>query len=52
MLVAQGRIFFVNSILVPLLSGDLDVDVMVADLTRVNVDPAGLSKSQEGAEAE
>lgn len=30
----------------------LDVDVVMADLTRVDVDPAGLSKGQEGAEAQ
>lgn len=36
-----------------LLTGDdSDVDVLVANLTRVNVDPAGLSESQEGGEAE
>lgn len=30
----------------------LDVDVMVADLCRVNVHPAGLGEGQEGAEAQ
>lgn len=34
------------------MSDDLDVDIMVADLTRVNVDPTGLSESQEGAKAQ
>lgn len=33
------------------MTDDLYVDV-VADLTRVNVDPTGLSKGQEGAEAQ
>lgn len=34
------------------MTDDLDVDVVVADFTRVNVDPAGLSKAQKGAEAQ
>lgn len=34
------------------MTDDLDVDVVVADLTRVNVNPAGLSKGQEGAQAQ
>lgn len=38
--------------LVPLMADDLDVDVVVADFTRVNVDPASLSKGQESAEAQ
>lgn len=38
--------------LVPLVSNDLDVDVVVAQLTRINVDTTGLSESQEGAEAQ
>lgn len=38
--------------LVPLMADDLDVDVVVADLTTVNVDPARLREGQEGAEAQ
>lgn len=41
-----------NCILVPLMTHDLDVDVVVAHLSIVNVKPAGLGKSQEGAEAQ
>lgn len=52
LLVAQGRLSLGNSILVPGGDDGLDVDVVVADLTRVDVDPAGLSKGQEGAEAQ
>ena len=50
--VARGHVSFGNSILVALMIKDLDVDVVVAHLTRVNVYPAGLSKCQEGAEAQ
>lgn len=52
LLVAQGPLSLGNSILVPLMTDDLDVDVVVADLTGVNVDPAGFSEGQEGAEAQ
>lgn len=31
---------------------NLDVDVVVADFSRVNVNPTGLSKGQEGTEAQ
>lgn len=46
LLVAQGRI------LLPPMTDDLDVNIVVADLSRVNVNPPCLSKCQEGAEAE
>lgn len=51
-LVSHGCICLGNSILVPLMTDGLDVDVVVPDLTGVNVDTTGLSKAQEGAEAQ
>lgn len=50
-LAAQGHISLGNKLLVPLNDAS-DVDVVVANFTRVNVDPAGLSKTQEGEKAQ
>ncbi len=52
LLVAWGLTSLGNSILVPGVYDGLDVDVVVADLTGVDVDPAGLSEGQEGAKAQ
>lgn len=38
--------------LIPLEADDLDVDVVVADFSTVNVEPTGLCEGQEGAEAQ
>lgn len=51
LLVSQGHISHGNSILVLGSDDGLDVYVM-ADLSTVNVDTAGLSEGQEGAEAQ
>lgn len=35
-----------------MMAEDLDVDIVVVDLTVVNVDPSSISEGQKGAEAQ